>query len=75
MDANVRFAYAPAHATDRRYSSIAVGDKKQRFDRARAEIATVAVAAGNLSLTHHHVIGAVAIFHYQAVIAKRPLIP
>lgn len=75
VHAKVRFTCAPAHATHRRDGSIAVGDKKQRLDRARAEIATVAITAGDLSPTHHHVVGAVAIFHHQPVVAEGALFP
>ena len=67
---NVRFAHATAYTAHRRDRSVAFGDKKERFDRACAEIATVAITAGNLSLTHHHVVGAVAVFHHQAVVAE-----
>jgi hypothetical protein len=72
---NVRFTYTSVNATDRRYSAVAFGNQEECFDRARAKIATVAVPAGDLSLSYHHVVGAVAIFNHQAVIAEGTSFP
>jgi hypothetical protein len=63
------------NATDRRYSAVAFGNEEECFDRARAKIATVAVPAGDLSLSYHHVVGAVAIFNHQVVIAEGTFFP
>jgi len=71
----VRFTHASVHATDRRYNAVAFGNEEERFDRTRAKVATVAVPASNLSLSHHYVIGAIAIFNHQAVIAKGTFFP